>query len=300
MTTEQQAIGLLYESYFDIPPREKEVIISHHTTLERSYIISHLEHVISKDPLKMILSDFDKRIKGYPLAYILGYKYFYQMKFLVDSSVLIPRPETEHIIDHVVEHHHLNSSHTTFHDVGTGSGNIIISLAKILRDHSDDYSFFGSDISHKALEIAKKNQDLLLNKKTVTFTHSDMLSEFFTPTTNYPKDVQRFIFLANLPYVDLANKSNLLKSDHSNELIHEPSIALWSDENGLSHYKKLLTDITKLIALYPRAQIEIYCEIDPSQDVELKNYIMNLFPHSTQETLEDYAHLSRVVYVKIQ
>jgi release factor glutamine methyltransferase len=164
-----------------------------------------------------------------PLQYILGETEFYGLRFLVNKNVLIPRPETEELVDWIVTDFQKTFSAARKNeafkilDIGTGSGCIAVSLAKNL----PQAQVFGLDFSKEALEMAKKNA--ALNSVEIEFIHADILEIEILP--------QQFdIIVSNPPYVRQLEKAEL----QPNVLNHEPALALFvSDQDALVFYRKI-------------------------------------------------------------
>ena len=181
-------------------------------SLDRSWLVTHGDYILSETEAKKANDSLKRRVSGEPLAYILGHKDFYGREFIVDNSVLIPRPETEELIDLV-----LNLKPKKVLDVGTGSGCIAITLALEL----PQAEVTASDIHNSAVAI--KNAEQLGAK--VNFTVSDLLDNI---------DGDFDVITANLPYVD---KSWDWLDD---SLKFEPDEALYADDGGLDLIKKLI------------------------------------------------------------
>lgn len=181
-----------------------------------------------------------------PIQYILGETEFFGMPFFVDENVLIPRPETEELIELIIDenpHHQLSIL-----DIGTGSGCIAIALAKQM----NNANVAAWDISEGALNIAQQNATR--NEVKVTFAHVDVLSE-------YPTDNKFDIIVSNPPYILDSEK----KTMDSNVLKYEPHTALFvPDENGLLFYKRI-ADIA-LDLLKPSGKL--YFEINQAKGKE--------------------------------
>ena len=182
------------------------------SSLDRSWLVTHGDYVLSETAAKEANEGLKHRAAGEPLAYILGHKDFYGREFIVDNSVLIPRPETEELIDLV-----LNLKPKKVLDVGTGSGCIAITLALEL----PQAEVTASDIHEPAVAI--KNADQL--GVNVKFVVSDLLDNI---------DGNFDVIAANLPYVD--KSWNWL----DDSLKYEPDEALYADDGGLLLIKKLI------------------------------------------------------------
>ncbi len=165
-----------------------------------------------------------RRAAHEPVAYILGSREFYGRPFVVNRDVLIPRPETEHLIDAVLKHVKERAlTGPRIIDVGTGSGAIAVTLAKEL----PDANVTACDVSAKALDVARANAKSL--DAAVTFVESDLLNG-----TTGPFD----IVAANLPYIGTSERASLAPDVRD----HEPSLALFSGADGLDAIRRLVVD----------------------------------------------------------
>lgn len=171
---------------------------------------------VSDSLLNLFREDIISLKRGVPVQHVLGEAEFYGLKFAVSPSVLIPRPETEELVQMVVNE--CSGQEVRILDIGTGSGCIAISLAKLL----PKASVFATDISSDALEIAKKNA--AVNGVGVTFTRHDILSGTL-PFKNTFFD----IIVSNPPYVPLSDRSAM----HVNVAEHDPEIALFVPDNDI-------------------------------------------------------------------
>lgn len=178
------------------------------------------EKPLNKEEVKEFEESLQRIYSGEPLDYVLGKTYFYKNYFNVNSSVLIPRPETEELIDWVIEDFK-NTSHLKILDIGTGSGVIAISLQKNLANSQ----VTAIDVSEGALLVAKQNNKDLFSK--VEFLQQDFLKEYKTT------DVFDII-VSNPPYVR--------SSEPMDETVRkfEPKIALFVDENPLIFYERIV------------------------------------------------------------
>lgn len=205
------------------PRLDAELILTHTIKKPRTYVHAHPEAELDARTVEILNARLDLRLDRVPIAYIIGHKDFYGRRFKVTSSTLIPRPESEDVIevfkDLVPPEPTLDPTLSPkVVDIGTGSG-ILGITAKLERPHVDVTLL---DISKPALNIAEKNARTL--EADVQTIKSDLLS-------NYPFTAD--IMLANLPYVDT-------EWEQSPELQYEPSEALFASDNGLRLIKKLL------------------------------------------------------------
>ena len=194
--------------------------------LNKIYIRSQLENSISAENQKEFLKIISILKEGKPYQQILGETYFYGNRFFVDENVLIPRPETEELIELIESRlSHLKKEKLKILDVGTGSGCISISLAKIF----PNAEVSSIDISEKALNIAQKNADF--HKVKINFIQKDYLNEKLDEIYD--------IIVSNPPYIDVLEKEEISHSVKN----FEPNIALFAPENRvLAFYEKIAQD----------------------------------------------------------
>ena len=226
----------------DIPSAQldAELLLCNALNVGREWLITHSEDEISADTAKEAVK---KRLNRKPIAYIRGWKEFYKRRFTVNSSVLIPRPESEQIIELLKE---IVKNNQKIVDIGTGSGALAITTALEFPNSSVD----ACDISKSALKIAKHNAKNL--KANVTFLESDLLLDI-----NGTYD----IILANLPYVDKSWQ-------RSPETEFEPSIALFAKDNGLDLIKKLVIQTQEKL----QKDGFLLLEADPRQHQSIINF----------------------------
>ncbi len=197
------------------------------------------------------------RLKDHePVQYITGKTEFYNLEFFVDRNVLIPRPETEELVDWIIEDHRNNSKKFRILDVGSGSGCIPVSIAKNL-PNAEVQSF---DVSIEAINLAVKNAGL--NNVVVDFSKVDILALDRL-------DKQYDVIVSNPPYVREREKMEM----HQNVLKHEPDLALYvSNDNPLVFYEK----ITRLAANGLNDGGCLYFEINQYLAEETKTLVENL------------------------
>ncbi|MBC7746428.1 peptide chain release factor N(5)-glutamine methyltransferase [Pedobacter sp.] len=241
----------------DIPSArlDAEVLLSYASKHDKTWLIAHDTEII--DPtIATILSDFvSRRLLREPIAYITGVKEFYGREFIVSSDTLIPRPETETLID-IIKALPLLAA-PNIHDVGTGSGNIAITIALEL----PAASVSASDISGEAINIARKNATLL--GANITIRTDDLMNNHYT---NSELDV----ITANLPYVDKQWQT-------SPEIAHEPAQALFAQDHGLELIKKLIEQAK--VRLLKNGYLLL--EADPCQHADIITFAQNNGLHHT-------------------
>ncbi|MFH1412909.1 MAG: peptide chain release factor N(5)-glutamine methyltransferase [bacterium] len=249
---------------------DAEILLSHILNKQREFVLSHPEIEINDKQIDKYDELIKKRAKHEPTAYLTGHKEFYGLDFKINKDVLIPRPETELIIDNVLQQ---KTNPDTIIDIGTGSGCIIIALAKHLKIKA-----IAVDISDKALEIARQNAKK--HNVNIQFIQGDLLQ----PILNNPgliNKCEKLIITANLPY---------LKPNYSNMLKHEPELALKGGSDGLDCYRKLAEQIKKL-----KNSSVIYCEIDHLQADAIKE----IFNFAKIQIKSDLAGLDRLAVIEI-
>jgi len=216
---------------------DAEIILGHTLRQSRTWLHAHGEDPIEPRKLEIADARLDLRKDRVPVAYIIGHKEFYGRLFHVNPSVLIPRPESEEIIEQLKKC--VTATDSTLLDVGTGSGCLGIT-AKLEFPH---LRVTLADISPHALTVARGNADDL--SADVTLIHSYLLEHI----------VERFgIIIANLPYVDTA-------WERSPETNHEPAEALFAKDAGMSLIKKLISEAPGSLTASGRLLIEA----DPEQ-----------------------------------
>lgn len=233
----KEATAILTKSGIPSARLDAELLLGWVLQKDRTYLIAHVDEYIPPSLLKAADDSTAERVARIPLAYIFGHKEFYGRSFWVNQHVLIPRPETETIVE--LAKKYIANNRASIIDVGTGSGAIAITLAAELPRVLVD----ACDISKDALKVAVFNNKLADDK--VTFFLSDLLDQ-----VNKRYDV----IVANLPYIDHS-------WERSPETDHEPSLALFAENNGLELIYKLIDQ--------SKAQIEnngyILLEADPTQ-----------------------------------
>ena len=206
--------------------------------LDRSSCIINDMHEISASKKQRVIEIVSELKTRKPIQYILGQTEFYESKFLVSKAVLIPRPETEELVDWIVKS---SREKTTFLDIGTGSGCIIISLSKNLHG-----VFLGVDISEDALLVAKENN--IKNATSVKFKRMDILNDHFD------KDCFFDVIVSNPPYVLASELINM----NNNVVDFEPHIALFvDDEEPLFWYKVIARKVKHILNKYGCLYFEI-------------------------------------------
>lgn len=334
-----------------------DILIAYVIKKEREFVLAHPEFTVTSNQQFVISKMITRRMKNEPLAYILGEKEFYGLNFKVNRYTLIPRPETELMVDlainfingvflrrpsdkntfsitktnkykniktpaiHVISEVSVSERTKRFHgnttirdlkkeskviihqssviniiDIGTGSGNIIISLAHQLKNTSYRLpvtSCYGIDISPDALKIAKQNAKLNKVNKKIKFLHGNLLNPLIH-NSKFIIQNSRVLILANLPYLS----QEIYNACAPNVKKYESKSALYSANNGLAHYNKLLKQIKLLITSY-QLPVTVLMEISPEQKKIISPLIKKYFPKAKIEFKKDLAQKWRICKVEI-
>lgn len=233
------------------------ILLEHYFGIDRVKIAMEPKLRLSESELLTLHFAVKELLKNKPIQYVLGETEFCGMRFFVEEGVLIPRPETEEMVEMIVSSVGTRRSTSVPHsilDIGTGSGCIAISLAKLLKDSV----VTAVDVSGKALEIAKKNA--AANDVDVRFVLDDILN----PKNLELIDNQYDIIVSNPPYVCESEKVGM----RANVLDYEPSTALFvSDNDPLIFYRKILEFAQKTL----KPSGEIWFEINEKFGNDMKN-----------------------------
>jgi len=249
---------------------DSEILLSSSLQLDRSQLILNLDKKIKNKEKEIFFNYIERRKKSEPIAYITGYKEFWKNKFKVDKNVLIPRPDTETIVEQVLNDLNINSAKKIL-DIGTGSGCILLS---ILRERKK-CTGVGVDISKNAIKLAKYNAKIQHIKNRIRFLNSDI--------DNFYGDKYDLI-ISNPPYVKL-HKINSLDKDIKN---FEPKVAL---NGGVDGYTKIRLTIKKSSTLIKKRG-KLFLEVGFDQTKEtLKLLKLNGF--YTNKVVKDLANANR-------
>ena len=251
----KQAAQLLDQDHIPSAWLDAEVLLSYVLKKDRAYIVSHPEDKLSPTQLITFNHYISLRAKHFPLAYIIGYKEFYGLNFFVTPAVLVPRPESEQLVDLAIDSYN-NNPDSTIIDIGTGSGCLIISVLVELSKKHKQAKGIAIDISSRALAIAKRNSKKN-HLSNIQFIQSNLLGAFIKKTSAVSKS-KHVLILANLPYVP----SEILKTEPS--IKQEPRLALAGGHDGLDIYRRLAKQIHKL-QKQVNVHMTILCEINPEQ-----------------------------------
>ena len=220
----QQAIAQLAKAGCDSPRLDAELLLMHAWTISKTALIIRMHDQIPSPIIKRFDELLKRRQMREPVAYILGEKEFWSHCFHVDSRVLIPRPETEHLIEEILKLYPDRAAPYRFCDIGTGSG----CLACTLAIEYPNAEIVATDISKDSLDVARMNAAALEVENRITFRDGDMFSAL-------SKELGPFeAILSNPPYVSRDEMESL-----EPELAFEPRHALTDEHNGHQHLSTL-------------------------------------------------------------
>jgi release factor glutamine methyltransferase len=260
---------------------EAELLLRHLLGISKAQLYCEPERMLTEEEMINLQYLVKRRLSHEPAAYILRCCEFYGIDFYIDQRALIPRPETELLVEEAIRFAHYHSSSgdkLIVADVGTGSGVVAISLAIAL----PEARIYAMDISASALQVANINCQCHQVNEQVTLLHGDLLGPLPEPVN---------VIVANLPYI----KNGELKTLSPEITNFEPMIALDGGEDGLDRIRSLLDQTLGKI----RPQGCLLLEIGQEQEEMVKSLIHNRFPKAMIQLIPDLGGVERVVKVTI-
>ncbi len=264
---------------------EAELLVGFVLGKDRMWVTLHPDVILTTKQLTTISELAERRIAHEPLAYLFKQAPFFGRLFFVDQRVLIPRPESERLVELAVEQAGTRTTWAVW-DVGTGSGCLALSVAASL----PTLPVIASDRSTGALDVAKKNAKRL-ELKNVTFTSGSLL----TPSVKRwlrTQQEKHWLILANLPYLPLDDQPKM----HTQVTGYEPLSALFAEEEGLRLINELLEVLKPFLA--ERTGDVILLEHDPRQATKLARYAKTLFPNARVTTELDHNTAKRFTRIE--
>ena len=231
-----------------------------------------LQQEVTEEEKQFVEEIFKKLAAHIPAQYIIGHAEFFGMQLKVDERVLIPRPETEELVELILAENLKDNLKVL--DIGTGSGAIALVLAK----NRADWSVTAADISQNALDLASENAKRL--DLEISFIKSDCFSEI---SSKYD------IIVSNPPYISRSDEVEV----GLNVLHSEPHLALFADEDGLAIYRRIAEDSKD----YLNDGGKIYLEIGYKQGQSVPNLFRKNFPEKRVRTLKDQFGQDRMVVI---
>ncbi|PAV31373.1 protein-(glutamine-N5) methyltransferase, release factor-specific [Virgibacillus profundi] len=257
--------------------RVAEILLQHHLQVTRSQFHMMMRDSITDEVIDRYKADILKHAEtGIPVQHLMGYETFYGRKFFVNEHVLVPRPETEELVQHVIElGKWSNIPHPRIADIGTGSGIIAITLALEL----PDATIYATDISEEALKMAEHNAETL--QADVIFRKGDFLKPLID------EEIIPDIIVSNPPYIAKSEEDSLSETVKN----FDPELALFAEEDGLAAYKKIIDQSQELI----KSKAAFAFEIGFEQGKAVSGLIKNVYPSSDVEILQDINKKDRII-----
>jgi release factor glutamine methyltransferase len=287
-----QELILRLSGVSETPSLDAQTLLAHVLGSTRAWVLAHPEASLSSAQVQS-LDDARARLEGgEPLPYVLGHWEFYGLDFIVSPAVLIPRPETELLVERALEWLRLHPGRRVAADIGTGSGCIAISLAA----NVTDLHVLATDISEPALEVAKANAVKHAVTDHVHFILADLLNlpdgEALNepPVTHHASRISQFdLILANLPYIPTPRLESLAVARR------EPSLALDGGVDGLEAVRALMPYLPLWLAPGRLCLLEI----DASQGETACNLARSVFPQAEVSVAPDLAGLDRLLVIQL-
>jgi release factor glutamine methyltransferase len=250
------------------------VLLSNVLGKKKSWLVAHTDHMLEPDQVRT-LNELTMQLKhGVPLAYLIGHWSFFGLDFHIDHSVLIPRPETELLVEKAIAWLKANPSARSMAEVGIGSGCISIALAKSFYD----LNIIATDISFQALQISKKNINYY-SLSNISLIASDLLGCL---------DKKFDLICANLPYIPTQDLKSLSVGRY------EPLDALDGGGDGLIHIKRLLQISRNFLA----HNSLLLMEIESTKFQEVEKISRQFFPDASIQICNDLAGKPRLLMVQ--
>ncbi|MCB8978030.1 MAG: peptide chain release factor N(5)-glutamine methyltransferase [Ardenticatenaceae bacterium] len=259
------------------PQLDARLLLEHLLDVPYSYLVVHYDQWLTTEQEQQYQQLICRAEQQEPIPYIIGHAPFFDFDVHVTPAVLIPRPETEQLVETAVSYAKQYGAQTAV-DVGTGSGCIAIALARFL----PELLITAVDISPAALAVAQQNGQLLAPDR-IHFQQSDLLQAVTEPVD---------MIVANLPYVTTGEWQALADGVK----LHEPALALDGGEDGLDIIRRLLEQaVTRL-----RPNGAIFLEIGWQQGPGAQALAQSYFPEASVTVLPDYAGHDRIVKIEIE
>ncbi len=268
---------------------------------DRAWLYAYNDYNISSKQKNIFIKLIHRREKLEPIAYITKKKEFYGLEFYVDKNVLIPRPETEILVERILNEI-LNKTETNkkivIADIGTGSGAIAISIAKTLKNQKklENIIIYATDISEKALKIANENAKIHNCDKNIIFKKGNLLKAL-------PGNLKIDYLSANLPYLSSSSQKNIneyiklkkISPAGFKSLLYEPRIALTDNDSGFS----LISSLIASASPYLSTESQVFLESDPYQITAIKKLAKKYLPNNKVEVFKDLRGLNRITHIKL-
>lgn len=269
-------------SLSDTPALDASVLLARILERPRSWILAHPELTLTDEQQKQLDTSLSRLQNGEPFPYVLGRWEFFGLEFEVTPDVLIPRPETELLVEKAIAWLQKNPTKTNVADIGTGSGAIAVSIAVNVLNAN----ILAIDISAKALQVAKRNAEKHNSGKKIEFVECDVLPHSL-PLSLRERGVD--LLCSNLPYIP----TNTLK--HLPVYQREPTLALDGGEDGLDIFRKLLNIIPDWLA--PNALMLL--EIESTLGEQTTQLARQYFPNAHIKLHQDLTGRNRLLEIQL-
>jgi len=267
---------------------ETEILLASLVKKNREFILAHPEEKVALTIKKKFEILAKKRLKNWPLAYLTGRQGFYNLDLSVSPQVLIPRPETELLVEELLAAIENNPGQQTIIDIGTGSGAIILATVQELLASGypqKNLKFIALDISPAALAVAKKNAARYGLRKMISFHQGDLLE----PIQN-KLGGQTLLISANLPYLT----PRQIKASPS--IQREPRLALDGGADGLKYYRRLFRQLARI----NYSSTTLLLEIDPSQAKKISTLAKTTFKQPALQIILDRRGRKRIIKLTLR
>jgi release factor glutamine methyltransferase len=264
----------------ETPELDAHVLLANTLAKSRTWVEAHLETLLTRSQLATAKKAVSRLEAGEPLPYVIGHWEFYGLDLELTPDVLIPRPETELLVERAIEWLQVAPERRTIADVGTGSGCIAVAIAKSI----PDAKVLATDISRAALEVAHRNARKQRVKKRIDFVQCDLLPPHPDPL---PTDLHFDLICANLPYIPTENLKKLPIYER------EPTLALNGGADGLDIVRRLLHIAPEWLA--PNGMILL--EIEASQGMSAVSLAYDAFDNVEIHLHRDLAGHDRLVEI---
>lgn len=259
-------------------PLDGPVLLAHVLGCDRAALLAHPERSLTPEQAATFRALIARRTEGVPVAYLTGRRAFFDLELLITPDVLIPRPETEGLVELALDWARGRVGRLRIVDVGTGSGAIALALAR----HLPRAQVWAVDLSFAALRVARANAARHGLGERVHFAQADLLAACggLTP----PFD----LIVANLPYIPADALLDLPVARH------EPRLALDGGPEGLTLIRRLIAQAPRVLA----ANGLLLMEIEATQGERVTTIAAQAFPDAAIQVYQDYAGLPRVLRVE--
>jgi len=266
----------------DTPALDASVLLAHILNKPRTWVMAHLELSLTPEQQKQLDDSLSRFENGEPFPYILGHWEFLGLDFDVTPDVLIPRPETELLVEKAIAWVQESPVRRTVADIGTGSGAIAVSIAANI----PDTHILATDISHAALEVARKNAQKFNVADRIDFIECDILPQHPDP---FPTESHFDLMCANLPYIPTDTLQGLPIYGR------EPTLALDGGADGLDLFRRLMNIAPDWLA--PNALILL--EIEATRGVQAVSLAYDMFSQAEIHLHQDLTGRDRLLEIRI-